>query len=106
MTAEEGKTTDGVPRVRASERVAIQAQVMLRRAAQNNYKVNAYDISRYGCKVEFVERPRIHECVWVKFHGLEAIEAEVCWTADFAAGLKFQHPLHPAVFDSLVSRLR
>ena len=103
MTANDRETSDGVPR--AANRVAVEAQVMLRRATQNNYRVSAYDLSRYGCKLEFVERPRIHERVWVKFEGLEAIEAEVCWTADFAAGLKFQHPLHPAVFESLVARL-
>ena len=105
MTASEPETGDGAPRARAADRVAVQAQVMLRRAAQNRYRVSAYDLSRYGCKLEFVERPKVHERVWVKFEGLEAIEAEVCWTADFAAGLKFQHPLHPAVFDSLVARL-
>lgn len=103
MTAKEREANDGAPR--AADRVVVQAQVMLRRATQNNYRVSAYDLSRFGCKLEFVERPRIRERVWVKFEGLEAIEAEVCWTADFAAGLKFQHPLHPAVLDTLVARL-
>jgi hypothetical protein len=43
--------------------------------------------------------------VLVKFDGLEALEAEVCWVEEFTAGLRFEKPMHPAVFDLLVERL-
>ncbi len=83
----------------------MSAEVDLRRAAQNKYRVHIYDLSPHGCKVEFVERPRLEETVWVKFDGLEALEARVCWVEGVAVGVEFQRPLHPAVFDVLVSRL-
>jgi len=91
---------------RAAQRAPISADATLRRAGQNNYRVHAYDISRFGCRVEFVERPAIDECVWVKFEGIETIEARVRWTEDFTAGLQFSHAIHPAVFALLLARLR
>ena len=42
----------------------------------------------------------------IKFEGLEAMDAEVCWVQGFQAGLRFERPIHPAVFDLLLARLR
>ncbi len=81
------------------------AEVSLRRSGQNNYRANVHDVSQNGCKVEFVERPMLDETVWVKFEGLEALEAIVCWVDEFAVGLEFQRPVHPAVFEVLLERL-
>lgn len=86
---------------RRSERVALDAAVSLRRSGQLNYNVRAYDASLHGCRVEFVERPELDERLWVKFDGLQPLEAEVCWVEGFAAGLNFVHPIHPAVFGRL-----
>lgn len=91
---------------RDSPRTSICADATLRRAGQNNYRVHAYDISRLGCRVEFVERPTIDECVWIKFEGIETIEARVRWTEHFTAGLQFAHAIHPAVFSLLLTRIR
>lgn len=91
---------------RKSARVPLRADVVLRRAGHNKYQVSVYDVSRHGCRLEFVELPRLDERVWIKFDGLEAIEALVCWTREFVAGLEFEREIHPAVFDMLVSRLR
>lgn len=70
------------------------------------YRVRVYDASTHGCKLEFVERPRIDERVWVKFDGLDAIESAVCWVDGFVVGVEFVRPMYPPVFDALVSRLR
>jgi len=78
---------------------------MLRRHAQPNYRVRVYDASPHGCKLEFVERPRLDELVWVKFEGLEALGAFVCWVEGFVVGVEFQKPIHPAVFESLIQRI-
>lgn len=93
------------PRTRRAQRMALDAEVILRRAGENNYRVHVYDISPEGCKVEFVQRPNLDEMVWVKFEGLEAMGASVCWTRGPVAGLEFARPIHPAVFDMLVQRL-
>lgn len=91
---------------RKAERIHINAQVFLRRAGQLNYRVRAYDATRFGCKVEFVERPTLDERVWIKFEGLSALEGLVCWVDGFLAGIEFVQALHPAVFETLVQRLR
>jgi hypothetical protein len=87
---------------RRSHRVRLHAFVALRRSGQLNYKVRVLDASLHGCRVEFVERPKLDEQLWVKFDGLQAIEAEVCWIDGFTAGLNFVQPVHPAVFATLV----
>lgn len=93
------------PTPRKSARVGLEAEVSLRRSGHTNYRANVHDVSQEGCKVEFVERPLLDEIVWVKFEGLEALEAMVCWIDGFAVGLEFQRPVHPAVFEVLLQRL-
>jgi hypothetical protein len=101
-----GVKKPGVQAPRKSPRVSIQGEVQLRRSGQHNYVVNIFDISREGCRTEFVERPSLDETVWIKFEGLEALEATVCWTEGFSAGLEFVRPIYPAVLDLLVERVR
>lgn len=91
---------------RRSKRVAVTAEVTLRRHGRHNYRVRVYDTSAHGCKVEFVERPEAQECLWVRFEGLEPLEARVCWLKGRCAGLEFSTPIHPAVFDLVAERLR
>jgi hypothetical protein len=93
-------------RARKSARVPLRAEVQLRRSGQSNYLVNVHDVSREGCKLEFVERPSLDETVWVKFEGLDAIEASICWVKGSDVGVEFVRPIYPAVFDILVDRLR
>ena len=90
---------------RKSARIGLEAELSIRRSGQKTYRANVHDVSREGCKVEFVERPMLDEIVWVKFEGLEALEAMVCWVEGFSVGLEFQRPVHPAVFEVLLQRL-
>lgn len=90
---------------RNAERIELSADLSLRRVGRQNYRAQVFDISPEGCKVEFVERPRLDELVWVKFETLEAVEAAVCWVDGFYGGLKFLRPIYPAVFDLLLTRL-
>ena len=101
---ESGPGPEG-PRERRSTRVSLQAEVKLRRSGHHHFLVNVHDISPEGCKLEFVERPRLEETVWVKFDGLDAIESNVCWVKGSDVGISFAHPIYPAVFDGLVRRL-
>lgn len=90
---------------RRSERVALDAAISLRRPGQLGYRVRIFDLSCHGCRVEFVERPAIDEQLWVRFDGLQPLEAEVCWIDGFMAGVNFVSPIHPAVFERLVAGL-
>ena len=93
------------PRERKSARVSLQAEVQLRRSGHHHYVVSVHDISPEGCRLEFVERPRLDETVWVKFEGLDAIESSVCWLRGSDVGIEFVRPIYPAVFDILVRKL-
>lgn len=86
-------------------RIQLSAELGLRRVGRKHYTARVFDLSNHGCKVEFVERPRMDELVWVKFESLEAIEAKVCWVDGFFGGLKFLRPIYPAVYDLLLARL-
>ena len=92
-------------KARSADRIELRADLSLRRVGRQHYRARVFDISPEGCKVEFVERPRLDELVWVKFDCLEAIEASVCWVDGFYGGLKFLRPIYPAVFDLLLARL-
>ena len=91
---------------RRTKRVPVAASVTLRRHGRQNFRVQVFDASSDGCKVEFVERPETQECLWVRFEGLEPLEARVCWLDGHCAGLQFSKPIHPAVFDLMAERLR
>lgn len=91
---------------RRSERISLAADVSLRRLGQNSYRVRVSDLSPEGCKIDLVERPRVGEHVLVKFEGLEVLDSEVCWVEAYVAGLRFEKPMHPAVFQLLLERLR
>ena len=90
---------------RKAVRTVLGAEVLLRRRGQIPYRVQIYDISVHGCKVEFVDRPKLDEIVWVKVEGLEALEATICWVKGHSAGVEFARPIHPAVLQLLLSRL-
>jgi hypothetical protein len=91
---------------RNADRKTIAAEVQLRRSGEINFVVNAFDLSLSGCKVEFVNRPRLGETVWVKFPQLASIESNVRWIGNFAVGLKFVQPISPYVLESLLKQLR
>ena len=82
--------------------MAVSAEVGIRRSGVRPFRVQVFDISPKGCKVEVVERPAIGERVWIKFDTLEAVEASVRWTAGHICGVEFTRPLHEAVFERLI----
>jgi hypothetical protein len=91
---------------RQHERTKLKATILLRRSGRRNFQVQALDVSASGCRVEFVDRPIVGERQWVKFDGLDAIEAEVSWLEGSSAGLEFIRPVHPAVFELLLAKLK
>lgn len=82
--------------------MTLNAEVMLRRPTNNPYAVRTIDVSTHGCKIEFVERPRLDDRVWIKFDEIEALEGLVCWVDGFMGGIEFERPIHPAVFEMLI----
>jgi hypothetical protein len=98
-SGEEAKTP------RKHERQSITATVSLRRGGRQQYQARVFDLTPEGCKLEFVERPKVDEVVWAKFNGLDSIESTVRWVDGFYGGLQFDKPIYPAVFELLLARL-
>lgn len=90
---------------RQHDRTPMEVQVQLRRNSHSSFRVPVLDASPEGCRLEFVERPRVDDLVWVRFDGLETLEGMVCWVDGHIAGIQYTRPIHPAVFQSLLTRL-
>lgn len=91
---------------RSAERMGVQTQALLRRAGRVTFPVRLFDITMSGCRCEFVDRPGIHERVWMKLNGLASLEANVCWVEQSMLELSFATAVHPAVFEMVMDRLR
>lgn len=83
------------------ERLSLSAEVAIRRSGIHPFRVELFDVSPQGCKIEFVERPSVGERVWVRFDGLAALEGSVRWVEGHVGGVQFVHPIHRAVFERL-----
>ena len=90
---------------RAAERLDLVAEISLRRPGRPSFQVRICDISTHGCRCEFVDRPAAGEKVVVKLEGLEPLAASTRWVDPPLTGVKFDRPIHPAVFDLLMIRL-
>lgn len=87
-------------------RLKISAELSLRRMGRLRYPGRLFDLTPSGCKVEFIERPKPAELLWVKFGNLDSIEATVRWVDGFYGGLEFVRPIYPPVFDLLLTMLQ
>lgn len=44
--------------------------------------------------------------MWINIPGLEPLHGKVAWTEQWKVRVEFDKPFHPAVFETLVNRLR
>ena len=91
---------------RKAERVQLQADIDFRRTGEHRWRVNIYDISPQGCRVEVPVRVKPEDTIWISLPGLETIQARVCWVKGWVAGVEFERPLHQAVFEMVEQRMR
>lgn len=90
---------------RRSTRLSLEANVMVRRVGGFNFEIALRDISPSGCKVEMLEPSEVGDPVITRFPQLEPLGSRVCWANGTTTGVQFLTTLHPAVFDSLLTRL-
>ena len=81
------------------------ATIRLRRLGRPDAHLHLHDISTNGFQVVLGEAMQIKDHVVTRLPGLEPIGATVAWTSEGRAGLRFDRPLHPAVFELLLTRL-
>ena len=90
---------------RCNQRVAAGSEISLRRLGSFPFQVMLGDVSASGCKIEMVEFVEVDDHVIVRLPGLEPVGARVTWSDARWAGLDFDRPMHPAVFEQLLARL-
>lgn len=90
---------------RRSARVPVASEVLVRRVGGFSFEVALHDVSNGGCRVELLEPCEVGDPVIARFPQLEPLGSRVCWAAGTTAGMQFLTTIHPAVFDSLLTRL-
>ena len=93
------------PARRAAERTVTSAEILLRRLGSADLHVRLRDISTGGCRFGGAERLDVNDHLVARLPGLEPIGATVIWSDGRNAGLRFDRPLHPVVFELLLMRL-
>lgn len=91
---------------RKAERIPLHADIDFRRTGEHRWRVNVLDISPQGCRLDLPVRVKVGDVIWVNFPGLEAIQGKVCWIQEWIAGIEFERPLYPAVFDMIERKMR
>ena len=91
-----------VRRLRRGERLPVRTAAQCRRGGLRE-TVEVLDLSPGGARVRAVAPLRTGFAIWIRLSGIAPLEARVVWTRDFESGCEFAHPLHPAVFDSLIA---
>ena len=90
---------------RRSRRIGAGGEVLVRRLGGFNFQAELKDVSTGGCRVRMIEQCEVDETLVTRLPQLEPLGARVCWSQGMNAGLEFSTALHPAVFDSLLTRL-
>ena len=89
--------------VRRGDRRRVSGEAQCRRGSLRE-TVELRDLSPGGARVLALAPLRVGHAVWLRLPGIEAQEARVVWTRGCESGCEFVRPLHPAVFDALVSQ--
>lgn len=95
---------EGTPR--RAERELLHAEIDFRRQGDHRYRVRLLDFSRLGCRIEVPVKVSLDDVIWVNLPGLEAIQGSVCWVDEWIAGVEFDRPLYPSVFEAVRDRMR
>jgi hypothetical protein len=90
---------------RQSIRVAVSAEIEFRRHGEQRFPTDLHDLSPEGCRIAPPITVEESDQVFIFLPGLESIHGKVCWVRAWQAGIQFDHPLHPAVFDMIIARL-
>lgn len=91
---------------RQHPRQSLDAEILLRGPGRPHYRTRVFDLSPTGCKVDFVEQPKLGDKLWIKLPGLDALESNVRWLKSFVGGVQFVRAIHPAVFELHLARLK
>jgi hypothetical protein len=89
---------------RAAQRAPVDLQAGFRKAGYDSARAEISDISVTGCKVDSAVSLGPKTQVWIKFPGLQPMQATVIWTNGFEVGCEFSAPFYKPVLDNLLYR--
>jgi hypothetical protein len=102
----EGLHESEVPKGRASERVPLEIGAGLRQRGASGVSIQVMDLSIHGFRAAtHLDLPPGTD-VWLRLPGLEPFHAKVAWSKGHFIGCAFERPLHPAVLDMIVRKVR
>lgn len=96
------RTAGNVAKLLPSEAAAPVIQATYRRGILRA-KVTMSDLTCNSARIETMETLRPGMTIWITLPGLEAKQADVLSSEGFSSEVRFAAPLHPAVFDAVVS---
>lgn len=91
---------------RGCDRLPLSTAVEFRRVKQTAQKTLTHDVSLAGCRIDSAATLLEGERTWVRLPGIDSIPSTVRWSKEWTAGVSFDNPVHPAVFDMVVGRMR
>ena len=91
-------------RGRNIERTAVDLPAGLRQRGASGVAVQIVDLSPEGFRAATHLDLTTGTDVWLRLPGLEPCHARVAWSEGLYIGCAFVRPLHPAVFDMIVTR--
>lgn len=91
---------------RVEQREPVDMRAGFRKTGYDAAKADVTDISRTGCKVDSAMNLGPGTEVWIRFPGLQPMQATIAWSRGFEAGCEFAEPFHPAVLDDFLRRQR
>jgi hypothetical protein len=72
------------------------------KTARGRQDVAISDLSMTGCKIESLYLSVVvGETIFLRVEGIEGRSCTIVWATERSAGIKFDQPFHPAVFDNL-----
>jgi hypothetical protein len=91
---------------RGYERLRLHSEVQIRRVKETTRSTSVHNLCPAGCCVDTSVDLIAGERTWVRLPGLQSIPSTVRWGKEWQAGVSFDCPIHPAVFEMVARRMR
>ncbi len=87
-------------------RKTISVVVEMRQSGLEFKKARFVDLSAAGFRIDTPSLLSLNETLRVRFPGMAALNARICWSKGSQYGCRFENPLYPAVWEHLVQQYR
>ena len=91
--------------LRRGARTRLKTEIGFRKPRETPYEIRLADLSQYGCQVRLREKLATGDLLWITLPGIEMQQSWVRWVEGWNAGLEFERPMHPAVYDHVARQL-